>query len=456
MKRENLIRPLEDEMLEQLARLVKYNSERGEALPDKPFGEGPAGCLAEALQIASEMGFATTNVDNYCGYAEMGEGEDILGIVAHLDIVPAGEGWNTDPFTLTRGDDGMVYGRGVSDDKGAAIASLYAMKLIREMGVPVNKRVRLLMGCNEESGSECMKYYNAHCEPVTLGFTPDGDFPGIHGEKGNVHFLASSKNTRIISMNGGIVENAVCTRCITVIPRDMSLDCLADALGKTELKGFSVDETVTDGVETYTIEAVGKSAHAARPLDGVNAAGCTMQALEAAGFDDDFVNFYNSHIGITCDGAGLGCKIADEFGPLTLNNGIVKTEDGVITCTLDIRCPVSVTESELHAMVEPNLEDERGRIEILDIGPSLFYPVDSPLVSCLYNAYVEATGDTETKPMVIGGGTYAKSIPGIIAFGCGFPGVDNHIHDANESLIVEELLLQVDIYVQAILNLLEV
>ncbi|MBR6350070.1 MAG: Sapep family Mn(2+)-dependent dipeptidase, partial [Lachnospiraceae bacterium] len=308
MKREELIRPLEGEMIEKLARLVKHNSERGEAGPDMPFGPGPAACLKEALQIFEEEGFKTTNVDNYCGYAEMGEGTDIIGIVSHLDIVPAGEGWDTDPFTVTRKDDGRIYGRGVSDDKGSVIASLYAMKIVRDMGVPMKKRVRMLMGCNEESGSECMAYYNAHCEPITTGFTPDGDFPGIHGEKGMVALNAYSKNTKIISMNGGIVKNAVCTRCTTVIPRgDLCPECLRKALAETALTSFEV----TADNDTITIEAVGKSAHAAGPLKGINAAGCTMQALEAAGFEDDFVKFYNSHIGIKCDGAGLGIKCED-------------------------------------------------------------------------------------------------------------------------------------------------
>ena len=137
-----------EDMLAALARLVQYNSVQGEALPGKPFGEGPAAALAEGLKIAEEMGFKTVNLDNYCGYAEMGEGKEIIGIAAHLDIVPAGDGWDTDPFTMTRKGD-KVYGRGVSDDKGAVIASLYAMQAVKESGIPMNKRVRLLMGCNE-------------------------------------------------------------------------------------------------------------------------------------------------------------------------------------------------------------------------------------------------------------------------------------------------------------------
>ncbi|MCR4673100.1 MAG: Sapep family Mn(2+)-dependent dipeptidase, partial [Lachnospiraceae bacterium] len=201
----------QEAMLASLQRLVQYNSERGEAEEGFPFGRIPAQALAEALEMAGEMGFRTHNLDNYCGWAEMGEGEDIIGLVCHLDIVPAGNGWDTDPFTVTRKGD-RVYGRGVSDDKGAAVASLYAMKELMDEGYPMNKRVRLLLGTNEETGSACMQYYAKHGEPLSCGFTPDGYFPGIYGEKGMCAMTVYSKNTRIISMEGGFVTNAVCDR----------------------------------------------------------------------------------------------------------------------------------------------------------------------------------------------------------------------------------------------------
>ena len=450
MKRMNEIRPLEGRMLEHLTRLIAINSVESQPLPGKPFGEGPAAALREALEIAGELGFETTNMENYCGYAEMGTGKDIIGLCAHLDVVPAGEGWDSDPFTMVRRGD-KIYGRGVSDDKGAVIASLYAMKLIRDSGVKLGKRVRLVMGCNEETGSRCMKYYGEHGEPITAGFTPDGNFPGIHGEKGACHMEARSKHTKILAMNGGFVTNAVCSRCETKVPAEaVSLEKLREALGNTALKDF----TLTEEKGVLTIDARGAAAHASTPLLGVNAAGCTMEALKAAGMEDDFVDFYVSHIGTACDGAGIGCKIADAYGDLTLCNGIVKTKDGVITCTIDIRYPVTLTPEKLRAMAQGHLEDEKGVITIGSIAEPLFYPEDSKLVQDLLKAYQEVTGDLTHQPEVIGGGTYAKSVPGIIAFGCEFPGDDNHIHDANESLAVEDLLLQVDIYIQAILNLL--
>ena len=439
-----------EDMLAALARLVQYNSVQGEALPGKPFGEGPAAALAEGLKIAEEMGFKTVNLDNYCGYAEMGEGKEIIGIAAHLDIVPAGDGWDTDPFTMTRKGD-KVYGRGVSDDKGAVIASLYAMQAVKESGIPMNKRVRLLMGCNEETGSKCMEYYVAHEEPISCGFTPDGNFPGIYGEKGGFGLIAHSKNTRILDIRGGFVSNAVCHKCHTVIPAgEVTVEALEQALNSTPLVSFSV----TQKDDTVVIDAQGVAAHASTPQLGVNAAGYTMKALQDAGFKDHFVRFYNEHIGITNDGAGLGVKIEDEFGALTMNNGIIGMKDGQVFATLDSRYPVTYTPEQIRELATPHLEDENGVVEILNIGKPLFFPPDSDMVKKLVSAYVDVTGDTEHQPEVIGGGTYAKAIPGIIAFGCEFPGADNHIHDANESLPVEELSLQATIYQKAIENLL--
>ena len=446
------INDLTDQMLEDLACLVAYDSELGEARPGMPFGEGPANALQEALKIADRMGFETRNLDNYCGYAQIGSGDEIVGLVAHLDIVPAGEGWNTDPFTLTRIGN-TVYGRGVSDDKGAAVASLYTMKLLKESGIPLNKRIRLILGCNEETGSRCMEHYNQVEEPVTAGFTPDGEFPGIHGEKGMLKMTARSKHTGILSMNGGFVSNAVCNRCVTVIRQeDADPEKLKKALAESGLVSWEVTEK--DG--QLTIDAKGAAAHASTPLLGINAAGCTMKALAEAGMRDGFVEFYNSHIGTACDGAGYGLKIRDEYGELTLSNGIVATEDGVISASIDIRYPVTFTTDQIREAVTPYLEDEQGTTEIQLLEQPLFYPADSPLVQSLYQAYVQVTGDTRYQPMVIGGGTYAKYIPGIIAFGCQWMDTDNHIHDANEKLEIEELKLQVEIYLQAVKNLLEI
>ena len=286
------------------------------------------------------------------------------------------------------------------------------------------------MGCNEETGSKCMEHYNEVAEELSCGFTPDANYPCIHGEKGMLGMLATSKNTKIISINGGFVFNAVCDACTAEIPAEEGLkDRLEAAFAETKLQEYKVTEE--DG--KITIYAKGVSAHASTPAFGVNAAGVIFDCLAKAGFEDDFVEFYNSHIGTACDGSGIGLKCADEFGELTFCNGIVKKEDGVISATIDIRFPVTYSVEDM-----------------------LFFPKESPLVEALYKAYTDVTGDTENKPLVIGGGTYAKSLKNIIAFGPEKPGVDYRIHGADEYTLVSEVEEAVQIYMEAIKNLLAI
>ena len=452
MNTKEQIHALSEEMLENLGKLVAIDSKRDNPKEGMPFGEGPARALAEGLKIAQELGFETVNLDNYCGYAQMGEGEEIVGIAGHLDIVPVGGDWTYDPFKLTRVGD-HVYGRGTTDDKGPVIEALYAMKLLKDSGGKLNKRVRLIMGCNEETGSKCMEHYNEVEEELSCGFTPDANFPCIHGEKGHMSMMAYSKNTKILSMEGGFVSNAVCDTCTTVIPAENGLkEKLEAVLAETKLQSYKV----TEEKGNITIFAKGIPAHASTPSLGINAAGVTCECLEKAGFEDDFVKFYNSHLGTACDGSGVGLKFADEYGDLTFCNGIVKTTDGVISCTIDIRVPVTLKKEEILKMCEGKLEDENGKIEIGEIGEPLFFPRESPLVNALYKAYVDVTGDTKNEPMVIGGGTYAKSLKNIIAFGPEKLGMDYHIHGADEFILVSEMEEAVLVYMEAIKNLLEI
>ena len=309
------------------------------------------------------------------------------------------------------------------------------------------------MRCNEETGSKCMAHYNQVAEELSCGFTPDASFPCIHGEKGQLAMIACSKNTRIISMNGGFVSNAMCDTCTTIVPDEDGLKKkLESALSRTKLQEYKVTEENGE----LTIYAKGIPAHASTPHLGVNAAGVTFECLAKAGFEDDFVEFYNSHIGTACDGSGIGLKFADEYGDLTLCNGIVKTENGVISCTIDIRVPVTLNETDIRKMCQDRLEDKNGRIEITKVVAPLFFPRESPLVNALYKAYTDVTGDTEHKPMVIGGGTYAKSLKNIIAFGPEKEGIDYRIHGADEFILVSGMEEAVLIYMEAIKNMLAI
>ena len=441
------------DLLTKLGKLVAVNSEEGTPTETAPFGEGPKKALTTALEIMKEDGFKTVNLDNYIGYAEMGAGEQVIGVIGHLDIVPAKkeDGWDTDPFVMTE-KDGKLFGRGVSDDKGAVVASMIAMKVIRDLGVDVNKRVRLIMGTNEETGSRCLKYYVEKEGSVDLGFTPDGEFPGVHGEKGMVGAQYQSKKTGIRDIYGGTARNIVCRDCTIVIDNN--------TFSKKKLEDYFYNNELTYDIEdlgdTVKIHVQGVAAHASTPQLGVNAISHLMTALKNAGYQDPFVDFYVSHFGTDTDGKGIGAKCSDHYGALTLNNGVISMQDGVITGSIDIRYPVTYNSRAILKMMADHMEDDGGVITIRGTGEPLFFPADSPLVESLLEAYQEVTGDMETQPMTMGGGTYAKGIENTIAFGCAFPGYDYHIHDANEWVTEEMLLKQAEIYVHAILKLLKV
>ncbi len=449
----SMVKGYREDMLDKLGKLVAVKSEEGTPAADAPFGEGPKKALTTALDMLEADGFRTVNLDNYAGYAEMGEGKELIGIVGHLDVVPAKkeDGWDTDPYTMTE-KDGVLYGRGVSDDKGAVVASMIAMKVIRDMGIPVNKRIRLIMGTNEESGSRCLKHYVEKEGSVDYGFTPDGEFPGVFGEKGMIAAKYRSRKTGIRAIQGGTVRNVVCAKCtITVDKCSFSKKKLEDYLNNVPID-FELNETEEGTVITVN----GVAAHASMPELGTNAISYLFMALKQAGYQDPFVDFYCSHFGLATDGSGCGADCSDEYGALTWNNGVISMKDGVIEGSIDIRFPVTMNAKQVVKLMTPNLSDEGGEIEVLNTVEPLFFSPDSPLVKSLVEAYRDVTGDMETQPMTMGGGTYAKGIDHTIAFGCAFPGRDYHIHNVNEFVEIDELLLQAEIYVAAIQKLLNI
>lgn len=261
MKIREKIQEYKDEMITNLSKLVSYRSVLGKEVENAPYGIECAKCLQEALNIAESYGFKTKNLDNRCGYAEIGNGEEIVGILTHLDIVPEGNDWDTDPFKATIKNN-KIYGRGTSDDKGAAIASMVALKIIKDLNIPLNKRIRLIMGCKEETGSECMKHYVEKEGNVDIGFTPDGDFPLVHGEKGQIKVVFTAQNTNNLEINGGVVENAVSDYCKIKIKKLL----YKEEIFREYLKNNNIEcEIKALDDEFNIIEVKGKSAHASTP-----------------------------------------------------------------------------------------------------------------------------------------------------------------------------------------------
>jgi succinyl-diaminopimelate desuccinylase len=436
-------------MLNDLAELVSYNSvsKYNPEAEVYPFGKVTGDVLDSALKMFEREGLATTNVDYYAGFGEVGKGEKLIGVLAHLDVVPAGEGWETDPFKMVE-KDGKLFGRGTMDDKGPAIASLYAIKYLLEEKVELNKRIRLIVGLNEEAGSRGLAYYVKKEGHIDYGFTPDGSFPGIYGEKGHVGGLFSVTNSKIIDINGGEAANAVCSKVTVVLEKAVDMKKLSDFLNKNELR-FELKET-----DNYQLVVYGTAAHASMPELGKNAISYLMLGLNEIGYDDPLVNYYNQYFGIVTDGSKFGCKLEDEFGALTFNNGRIYKENDKIYGTIDIRVPVTMESADIMKIMTSKLNDSYGSIETLEGGKPLFFDPKSPMVEALVSAYRDVTGDYENQPMVIGGGTYSKGINNCIAFGGEFVGEDNHLHDVGEFIGVDRLLLQTEIYIKAILNLL--
>lgn len=448
-----------DEMIRAIRSLVAIRSVRQDAIEGMPFGKGCADALGKALSIAESLGFPTVNMENYAGYAEMGEGEDLIGILCHVDVVPEGDGWVHDPFDVQIAD-GKLYGRGVCDDKGPAIIALYAMKIIKDMGLPIRKRVRLVFGTNEESGSKCMEYYRSKEGGFTMGFSPDADFPLIFGEKGNFSavlrgMVNQGDEIRLREISGGEAKNVVAPFCRCV------LEGQNEQLGQTEtaFRLFASEHqmscrTICAG-GMLTLELDGVSAHASLPEQGVNAISYMILFLADILPHSPFLCGYRDLIAAEYDGASCGVKCEDQYGTLTLNIGLIALHGNEAEATMDIRYPITVDFTAYAKEIQKRFAAKQIAMNDIRIGKALYVDPQSSLVQTLYSAYSEVTGDIVNKPVTIGGGTYAKSFDHVVAFGIEFPGDDNRIHMSDEVLSIDRLLTATQIYVSAILKLLE-
>lgn len=425
-------------MLSDLKQLVSFNSVYAE--DEKPFGSQNRKVLDKALEIFKEKGLETKNLDYYCGYGQTGEGDETIGILAHLDVVPAGEGWNSDPFETVE-KDGYVYGRGVTDDKGAVIAGLYAIKYLLDTGYKFKKKVRLIVGCNEESGSECIKYYVSKEGHIDYGFTPDADFPGIYGEKGMVGGIFAFDSDKILDIKGGDASNVVCKKVKATL-KENSFDVKV-------LSDFFKENNIEYTLEDNELTVFGKAAHASTPDLGVNAINYLMVGLYKAGINDKGVDNFVKHIGLDLHGESLGLEeVKDDVTNSSVNIGIAFKEGNKICLSVDCRFPIKTNKD----IVVPYFEKMENFKLYRAVNP-LYFDVNSPFIKALNKAYQDVTGDYDSKMEAIGGGTYAKSINNCIAFGPEFAGETPKIHDANESLSIESLKKATEIYIEAIKNL---
>ena len=457
-----------DEQIKTLQEVLRINSEGAEAVtaPDGqvyPFGEGVQEAFEYTLKKAEELGFEATNIDNYGGHIDFGEGDETIGIIGHLDVVPAGDGWSFDPYSGAV-EDGYIYGRGTTDDKGPIVAVLYAMKALKECGFVPSRKIRVILGLDEETNWNGLKYYLEKVELPDFGFTPDGEFPVVNGEKGITNWDFKFKfnkagDTQIVDFAGGSAPNMVPEKAHVVLKCKDADAAEALCAKANEFVGKSAGkfEAEVEG-DKVTVRAEGKAAHGANPHLGINAISMIMEFLGAIELDDSetaaSVKFYNDHLGFDVNGERMNIAFEDEMsGKLSLNVGVASVEDDFIKLVLNVRFPVSNSIEEVEAGIAKAIEGSSVVAEKLGVQEPIFMDVDTPMVEAMMKAYVDNTGDKESKPMVIGGGTYARSFKNMLAFGAYFAEDPDLMHQRDEKLALERFDTMTRIYADAIYTL---
>lgn len=411
-----------------------------------PYGADVHRCLEYMLGRAEALGFKTGNLDNHVGWCEYGEGEEMVAVLGHLDVVPEGDGWSVPPYGGVV-KDGRIYGRGTMDDKGPTVCALYGLKAIKDAGAPLQRRIRILFGLNEETGSADMKYYRAHGGEIpVMGFTPDGEYPIINGEKGLItetyrKELTQSGNLTIQRIAGGTAPNIVPNYAKALLSCD-------EELHFPEAEKITVSLT-EDGI---LVEAAGVNAHACAPHEGENAIGRLVQYLAKLPLEGDMgktIGFLAEKLGMEHNGASLGIAMEDEVsGKLTMNFGVLNFDGHAMDLKLNYRYPVTKTFEMCGPQVLAQFEDVGFTKTAGVYKDKLYMRVDSPLVQKLLGVYRECTGDLSA-PKAIGGGTYAKMIPNVLAFGPIFPGDEVREHKPDEFMELSRLLDNAEILAKA-------
>ena len=442
----------EEAIFADIAKLVSFNSENAPALPGKPFGEGAAAALEAALEIARGMGLAAENCEGMIGYAQLGEGgrdcKQYLATITHLDVVPVGEGWSADPFTM-RERDGWIIGRGVMDDKGPSVLCLYALKYLKEKKIPLRYPVRALLGVNEEIGMKDVEYYLANFPAPLFCFSPDANFPLCNGEKGIYHgrITANAPCENIVEFCGGFAANAIPDKAEALVKAE-----------RLESAGRVTAERRPDGL--WKLTATGVGGHASMPEGTVNAIGELIAYLLAnhvcRGEEERFLRFLRS-IHESCDGSACGIAADDGlFKPLTVVCGVIGMKEGRLYQTIDSRYPTNMSGEKIAAILRERAQG-CAEVTVERDAPPFYMPLDKPEVQVCIRAYNEFTGEN-AEPYTIGGGTYARDFPNAVSFGPEHPerpapAFAGPIHGVDEAACKAWFLEALKVYILALIEL---
>lgn len=449
------IRGYKDEILEDVVRIVGIPSVREAAKDGMPFGEPSSKALDYCLNLAKSMGFKVKNVDGYAGHVEYGEGEGLIGILAHCDVVPAGEGWTKPPF-VGKVENGRVYGRGTMDDKGPAIAAIYCIKALSDLKIEPKRRIRVIIGASEECGMEDMDYYFAHEEMPDLAFSPDSEYPICNREKGIMHISLECPHdaNHVLRFQSGSAANIVPVAAEALISGHNEA-MLWEAAAKQENNKWIY--AVIGGEDNVTLRCFGKAAHGSAPEEGVNAAAGLVRLISRVYRKDagTLVRFLDETIGLGFDGARMGIACNDtQSGALTLNLGVINMNAGKDSAVIDIRYPVTCDGKTIFEKIARKAALYGVKANLISDSAPLFVDESSVLIAKLKHAYKTVTGE-EAELYSSGGGTYARVLGNRgVAFGPGTKTLSYYnIHGADEFIEIDEFMKHCEICLQAIYEL---
>lgn len=458
---------LKDEIIKSTQELIQIPSVYSKSNNHfYPFGENINNALEYALELGKKLGFKTKNIDDYCGYIEFGESEEMVGIIGHLDVVPEGEGWTYPPFSATISD-GKIFGRGAIDDKGPVIASLYAMKAVMD-SLKVHKRVRLILGLNEERDWKCIKHYKEKEELPAVAFSPDADFPCIYAEKSILNCSIDMKYPNDNTHKIKIKEIDCNNNALNVVPKFCSIVLYVDDnyISVDELIKFCKKEINKSNfeIDTYKISNTeikftshGIQSHGAHPDLGINAISRLIillnKLLKAYNTPLEILDFFDNYIGLDFSGKNLNIDYTDESGKLTLNVGQFSLEDSILKIKMNLRIPVNTQVDTINEKFIEILNSYTNLdYNVISTAPALYVPKDNILVKTLCNIYNKFTNQ-QSEPIAIGGGTYAKAFKNCVSFGANFPGHKDMCHQTDEYIEIDNLILCCKIYAEAIKEL---
>ncbi|PGE22826.1 dipeptidase PepV [Bacillus toyonensis] len=449
-----------DDLIRDTQQFLQIKSvwEEESAKEGAPFGEGVEKALSFMLHKGELEGFSSKNLEGYAGHLEMGKGEELVGILCHVDVVPEGDGWTTPAYSADIRE-GKIFARGAIDDKGPTMAAYYAMKIVKELGLPLSKRVRMILGTDEESNWKCVDHYFKNEEMPTIGFAPDADFPIINAEKGisDIQVVQNGSEEKkgvyeLVSFESGRRLNMVPDFAKAVITGE-DVNALTVAYEEYLKTAKKIGNSTIEG-NTVTLQIEGISAHGSTPEKGENAGLLLANFLTTVSLDGK-ANAFATFAAETFTGDIFGEKATiaykDEVsGPLTVNVGRLSyTKENGGNLGLNVRYPVTTNFEEMIAKLKEYVSIHG--FEVADYSNSRPHHVDKDhvLIRTLQRVYEEQTGE-KAELLAIGGGTYARSLKAGVAFGSLFPGKEELAHQKDEYIEIEDLLKATAIYAQAI------